>query len=90
MKQLVANEKRGRKSQKRVILGKIFWNAICLNRKKNITAFVCYHGNTDCICVTVENKGVQVYQNKVFANNRKKLKEMAEHLRIMRDFNETK
>lgn len=74
----------------KVILGKIFWNAICLNRKKNITAFVCYHGNTDCICVTVENKGVQVYQNKVFANNRKKLKEMAEHLRIMRDFNETK
>ena len=74
----------------KVILGKIFWNAICLNRKKNITAFVCYHGNTDCICVTVENKGVQVYQNKVFAKNRKKLKEMAEHLRIMRDFNETK
>ena len=74
----------------KVILGKIFWNAICLNRKKNINSFVCYHGNTDCISVTVENKGVQVYQNKVFANNRKKLKEMAEHLRIMRDFNETK
>lgn len=74
----------------KIILGKIFWTAICLNRKKNITAFVCYHGNTDCICVTVENKGVQVYQNKVFTKNRKKLKEMAEHLRIMRDFNETK
>ena len=68
-----------RQKDMKVILGKIFWNAICLNRKKNITAFVCYHGNTDCICVTVENKGVQVYQ-----------KEMAEHLRIMRDFNETK
>lgn len=74
----------------KVTLGKLFWNAICLNRKKNITVYICYHGHTDCICVTVENKGVQIYQNKAFSKNRKELKKMVEHLQIMRDFNETR
>lgn len=74
----------------KVILGKLFWNAICLNKKKNVNVYICFHGHTDCVCVTVENKGLQVYQNKAFTKNRRELKKMVEHLQIMRDFGETK
>lgn len=68
----------------KTILGKILWNAISLNRRKDVTVYLCYHGNTDCLNVTVEENKTPVYQNRVFSNNVEGLHKIKDDLWAMR------
>lgn len=68
----------------KLLFGKILWNAILLNRRKDVTVYLCYHGNTDCLNVTVEKDKTPVYQNRAFTNNTSNLERMMEDLCIMR------
>lgn len=68
----------------KLLLGKILWNAIQLNRRKNVTAYICFQGNTECLGVTVEENKTPVYTNKVFANNKDGLRKISDDLIKMR------
>lgn len=68
----------------KLLLGKILWNAITLNSRKDVTVYVCLQGNTECINVTVEENETPVYTNRVFTNNVDGLRKIGEDLIKMR------
>ena len=57
-------------------IGKLAGTCYELNAKKNVDVYLCFHGNTNCICVSVEENRSLVYQNKAFANNSKGIQDM--------------
>lgn len=68
----------------KLLLGKILWNAIRLNSRKNVTTYICLQGHTDCLNVTVEENKTPVYTNRVFTNNIDGLRKISEDLAKMR------
>lgn len=68
----------------KLLLGKILWNAILLNRREQVTTYVCVQGNTDCLNVTVEMDKTPVYTNRVFTSNIDGLRKISEDLVKMR------
>lgn len=56
-----------------LMAGRIMELGIMLNRIEGIEAQVLLHGHTGCICVLVSEDKVQVYENRAFMTNERKL-----------------
>ncbi|MDY3908284.1 MAG: hypothetical protein SOZ48_00895 [Eubacterium sp.] len=50
-------------------IGKMMALVMKLNEKPNIEVFVCYQGNTKCVCLTVLENEKMVYSRKFFTSN---------------------
>lgn len=72
-----------RKIETTLLLGKICMSAIHLNKQDDITVYLCYHGNTNCINVTVEEKRSEVYKRREFSHNEQGLRQMLEDIKKM-------
>lgn len=86
---LLANCRR-KKEPLYILFGRIALNAIWLNYYNDVDVFLCIQGNTDCICLTVEENRSVVYTNKTFLTNRTNIRGMLRDLQVMRRYRQRK
>lgn len=68
------------------LCGEIMSLAAVLNCFAGIDVFVCLHGNTDVIAVTVEDNKTLIYSRKEFIANLTNVKQIKEDVRKMIDY----
>ena len=72
------------------LCGEIMSQAVTLNRTAGINVFVCLHGDTNVISVTVEEDKTLIYRRREIIGDLKKMEKMKEAIQKMIDYRRTK
>ena len=57
--------------------------AVELNKFDHVSVYLCIQGNTDCICLTVEENKTSAYQSRAFLGEQEKIQRMRADMETM-------